>query len=725
MRTTLPTIATIFFFLSGCGGGGDGDGGEALPGKQTTYVIGGTVSGLAGTGLVLSNGNDRANVATNGAFRFSTELPSGSRYSIGVESHPLGQRCSIDTADGPVGTTPVNVTVTCNSSQFTIGGTITGLQGTSLELQNNGSDTRAVETTSPGFPGFSFGRALNTGDAFSVTISRQPSGPAQICEVSGGTGFVAASDVESVGIACVNALTISSTTPAHQASAVDRNANITVNFSANLNTATVNMGNVTLLSPGGNQVVALNPSGNQTVISPARHLLPLTTYTLNIDTTIRGLNSERMANAFTSSFTTRDAVWQSATLIENNDTAPAQPARAVMDESGNAMVLWTTQVPSGRTNLWSTRYNAASRTWGAPQRVEFNDTDGSYAGSLDIAADINGNIIAVWNQWIGASNTNDIWANHYSAATGTWGTPFLLETGSSAAISPSIGIDATGNATVIWLQTVNSRNHVWTNRYVPNVGWSGERPLESNPPGTNSSSPSIALNRNGEAIAVWTRYESGTSRYNLHGHRYTPNGGWTGAEITQPGTTYLSSASVAIDGSGNALVIWIQSDGIGDSAWVSRYTANGGWQGAATIENGGGRVTQPSIAMNDSGAAVAVWYQADAIGIDNHSIWSNRYTVNGGWSNAVAIESTANNAFYPRIAIDNAGNALAIWTQLDGSRGDLWTNRYAEGNWRTPVLLQNNSAGSAILINQKSGNAIAAWAQFDGTRNSVYADVFE
>jgi hypothetical protein len=75
------------------------------------YVLGGTVKGLTGTGLVLANGADLVSVqpaATAGAdvsFTYPTTVSDGSPYGGTVLSQPAGQTCKFDSALNP-GTMP-------------------------------------------------------------------------------------------------------------------------------------------------------------------------------------------------------------------------------------------------------------------------------------------------------------------------------------------------------------------------------------------------------------------------------------------------------------------------------------------------------------------------------------------------------------------------------------------------------------------------------------------
>src|SRR5438034_1104322 len=72
------------------------------------------------------------------------------------------------------------------SSTFTVGGTVTGLTGTGLVLQNNGGDNLAINASGS----FTFKTALTSGSAYLVTVSTQPSSPTQVCTVTNGSGTI-------------------------------------------------------------------------------------------------------------------------------------------------------------------------------------------------------------------------------------------------------------------------------------------------------------------------------------------------------------------------------------------------------------------------------------------------------------------------------------------------------------------------------------------------------
>ena len=208
--------ASAVLLLTACGGGGSsgsssGSGGNSGGGTPTTYTVGGTVSGLKATGLVLTdNGGNSLTVASGAStFTFSQALQSGATYSVAVSTEPTGETCAVGSASGTVSANVTNVSVTCQPL-YTIGGTITGLTASGLTLDNNGTTALVVPYTSgqSSSASFTFGQGVPAGTKYDVTVGAQPSG--EVCTVSAGSGTVSA-NVTSVAVSCAQAFTVSGT----------------------------------------------------------------------------------------------------------------------------------------------------------------------------------------------------------------------------------------------------------------------------------------------------------------------------------------------------------------------------------------------------------------------------------------------------------------------------------------------------------------------------------
>ena len=81
---------------------------------------------------------------------------------------------------------------------FTVGGTVSGLSGQGLTLQNNGGNTLTVTASGP----FTFDELLLPGNSYSVVVSGQPTAPVQTCAVTNGLGTVSTGNITNIKVVC-------------------------------------------------------------------------------------------------------------------------------------------------------------------------------------------------------------------------------------------------------------------------------------------------------------------------------------------------------------------------------------------------------------------------------------------------------------------------------------------------------------------------------------------
>jgi hypothetical protein len=424
-------------------------------------------------------------------------------------------------------------------------------------------------------------------------------------------------------------------------------------------------------------------------------------------------------------------VWGTAAFIETDNVGDAVTPQIAIDANGNALAVWT-QSDGTRFNIWANRYTAASHTWGTAEPIETDNTGG--ADTPRIAIDANGNVLAVWHQSDGTRY--NIWANRYTAATHTWGTAALIETGTGDAFDPQVAIDANGNALAVWGQLDGSFDSIVANRYTAATNsWGTAVPIENS--AGHAAIPQIAIDANGNVLAVWVQDGDATAsvRYDVWSSRYTATSStWstpTPLETDNTGDTYRPQ--IAIDANGNALAVWTQFDGTNNSIWANRYTTGTGWGTAALIEtDNAGSAFSPQIAIDVNGNALAVWGQFDGT---RGSIWSNRFIAGTGagtgWGTAALIETdNAGSAYEPQIAVDTNGNALAVWSLDDGVNNSIWANRYtaATNTWGTAVFIETDNpsdAGTPQIAIDTNGNALAVWSKFDATRYNIWANRYQ
>ena len=168
---------------------------------EKTYTVGGSVSGLTASGLILKLNGTGTKIVSNdaGYYVFSTALTSGSNYTVTIQTQPSGLSCSLSgNSTGTIGSTNVtDANVSCSPSTYTVGGNIIGLgTGKSVTLLNNGSNALTVSANGT----FTFTAASSNGATYGVTVGNQPAG--QTCLVNNGSGTVSGGNVTSVSVSC-------------------------------------------------------------------------------------------------------------------------------------------------------------------------------------------------------------------------------------------------------------------------------------------------------------------------------------------------------------------------------------------------------------------------------------------------------------------------------------------------------------------------------------------
>ncbi|MDQ8045859.1 MAG: PKD domain-containing protein [Patulibacter sp.] len=134
----------------------------------------------------------------------------------------------------------------------------------------------------------------------------------------------------------------------------------------------------------------------------------------------------------------------------------------------------------------------------------------------------------------------------------------------------------------------------------------------------------------------------------------------------------------------------------------------------ASVLNASGQVaTDPSVAVDPAGNAIAVWK-----GLDGGSYRIQAATRRGGdaWSAPISISAVGQTAGSPKVAFDAAGDATAVWIRSDGTNDRTQTATLMAGaTWSTPVTLSPagvNASAPQISVDA-AGDAVAGWIAGD------------
>src|SRR5574337_1980162 len=192
---------------------------------------------------------------------------------------------------------------------------------------------------------------------------------------------------------------------------------------------------------------------------------------------------------------------------------------------------------------------------------------------------------------------------------------------------------------------------------------------------------------------------------------------------------------VALNDTNTAIAAWDEHEsfnlGFGH-IWSNVYK-NGSWGTQVNISLNSQNSGEPSVAINAAGNGVAVWTVWNTT-TNTKTIWGSLYSfATNTWSTPVMVSnpSGTNTVFWacePKVVMDSLGNAVAVWSQSDNNHTyTIWTNRYNGSAWGTPEMLSSGTslAGEPQLAISGNNNAFAVWRQsIDANLGKTFARIY-
>jgi mRNA-degrading endonuclease HigB of HigAB toxin-antitoxin module len=347
--------------------------------------------------------------------------------------------------------------------------------------------------------------------------------------------------------------------------------------------------------------------------------------------------------------------------------------------------------------------------------------------------DNSGNALIVWYQDDGSRD--QIFKSEYR--DGEWIHPADLDDNISPdgedadAYYPQVAMDDNGNALIVWEQFNGSNYQVFKSEYRDGE-WTHPADLDDHisPDGQDAEEPHAAMDNNGNALIVWMQHNG--TRQQIYKSEYR-DGEWTHPtdlfNSISPDAGSANSPQVAMDDNGNALIVWPQSDGSNYQVFKSEYR-DGAWIHPATLSGyinpNGEDVYDPQVAMDNSGNAVIVWQQSDG---STQQIYKSEYR-DGAWTHPEDLDDNISqngqDAEEPQVAMDGSGNAVIVWEQSDGINWQIFKSEYRDGVWTHPEDLDDHisqngqDAYPSQVAMDDSGNAVIVWNQPDGINWQIF-----
>jgi hypothetical protein len=382
----------------------------------------------------------------------------------------------------------------------------------------------------------------------------------------------------------------------------------------------------------------------------------------------------------------------------NTYTAQDQDDAAVgMGPDGRFVIAWESPNIDGSNDAVMRQRYAAD---GAPQGANFQVNTYTDNNQDDVAVAVarDGSFVVVWDSFgqEGPLGYSGVFGQRYDASGNPLGSEFRVNTYTTDDQGlPSVAIAPNKSFVVVWA----SRNQVpggevetFAQRFdAAGVPIGGEFQVNTYTAGYQQpvrTGPGVAIDASGNFVVVWTSYD--------------PVGGQDGSFAAVFGQRFSSSGTR-----------------LGGEFQVNTYTTN--------------NQVYPTVAMASSGDFVVVW-ESPQDG-STYGVFGQRFNASGSPLGAEFQVNTYTTSYQDvaTVTADLQGNFVVVWgsNNQDGSGGAIMARRFASNGsargteFRVNTYTTNSQQGASIAADGV-GNFTVAWESFpqDGSGRGVFAQRF-
>ncbi|MBS1890566.1 MAG: hypothetical protein JST59_04690 [Actinobacteria bacterium] len=345
---------------------------------------------------------------------------------------------------------------------------------------------------------------------------------------------------------------------------------------------------------------------------------------------------------------------------------------------------------------------AEAGAWGPSVPIS---TAGQYSSHVRLGSDAAGDQVAVWERNAG---TNEFVVEAaVRPAQGSWSTPVEVSTVAPGPRNPDVAVNSTGEAIVVWQQGTISGAGIKAALGDTSGNWDAPETVSV---GFDLSHPTVGIDDNGNAVAAW-REELPNTEYGT-GVRVLEGGAWGSLQTYGPNSASYESQLLAVDPAGDAVLVMYYEGAI---EAVNR-SAGGSWGAVETLKSGiAARVQAPQLAISANGEATAIWANGTS---GNASIEAARMDAAGIWGNTEVLPAFGTDLHQPSIAIDDTGKATAIWANysyIGGWAFESATQEAGEAWTAAPAFTVPVESYEPQIKLMPSGAATVIWWPWRGS----------
>lgn len=204
-----------------------------------------------------------------------------------------------------------------------------------------------------------------------------------------------------------------------------------------------------------------------------------------------------------------------------------------------------------------------------------------------------------------------------------------------------------------------------------------------------------------------------------------------GVALSGAANTQQLPASIP-DGAGGAIVAWQDYRSGGSDIYVRRVDDSGAPQwtvnGVAVCTSANDQ-WEPKLVSDGAGGAIVTWYDERG-GTNNDDIYIQRVDAAGvpQWTaNGVVVSATTSEQVVPAIVSDGAGGAIVAWHDSRNGADDIYVQRVNSSGvpqWTANGVVLCNAANNQAFVGiarDNAGGAIVTWQDGRAGNDDIYA----
>lgn len=294
-----------------------------------------------------------------------------------------------------------------------------------------------------------------------------------------------------------------------------------------------------------------------------------------------------------------------------------------------------------------------------------------------------------------------------------WSEPEILSLTGQNATSPQIAIDPQGNAIAIWNRF--DEKHMVIQASIKPIGkeWQ-KKPHNLSLPGQHAFNAQLVIDKIGNVTVAWQRF---------NGHHHVieastkPIGGRWQSKPDQLSTPNQDASvpQLAVDSYGNVIVVWQISDGNSSIIQSSVKSTKGTWQKRpSNLSLSQYDSKNPQIVIDSHGLATVVWQASNGTA---EVIQSATKPFQNKWQSPQSISKEKVNNSNPQICIDPFDNLTVVWNEFNGTYGSIQSvSKLANKNWQKNsqmLSIPGKNTFSPQVASNTLGDVTAVWEAFD------------